>query len=77
MDQIQNVYISKDFVIYLGALLSTREMVITLQIKYFVLLLIFTFLVRRVYAIGRPPNNMICAFKNQVNVVVLPSRGTF
>ena len=74
--RIRNVYISKDFVIYLGALLSTREMVNTLQF-YFVLLLIFTFLVRRVYAIGRPPNNMICAFKNQVNVVVLPSRGMF
>ena len=31
--------------------------------------------VQAVYAIGKPPDNMLCIFKNLKNVVVLPSVG--
>ena len=35
------------------------------------------FVVQRVYAVGKPPDDMVCSFRNLKNVVVLPSVGTF
>jgi RNA-dependent RNA polymerase len=35
------------------------------------------FTVQRVRAIGRPPENKICFFRNLKNCVVLPARGIF
>jgi len=33
------------------------------------------FAVQRVYAIGKPPEDKLCSFRNLKNVVVLPSVG--